>query len=205
MERESFIFYKSFYDSIKELAPEEQVQIYDAIFKYQFEAKEIELKGICKSIFTLIIPQLKANNKSYLNGLKGGAPKGNQNATKKQPKNNLDSTKKQPNENENENENENVNDKYIILVEQVINYMNELAGTSFKTTTKKTQTAIKARLKEGFTVEELKDVVYSKYHEWFEKPIKFQNGVMSDKYYRPDTLFGTKFESYLENYKRDYV
>jgi hypothetical protein len=28
---------------------------------------------------------------------------------------------------------------------------------------------------------------------------------MSDKYYRPDTLFGTKFESYLENYKRDYV
>ena len=194
MERESFIFYKSFYDSIKELAPEEQVQIYDAIFKYQFEAKEIELKGICKSIFTLIIPQLKANNKRYLNGLKGGAPKGNQNATKKQP-----------NENENENENENVNDKYIILVEQVINYMNELAGTSFKTTTKKTQTAIKARLKEGFTVDELKDVVYSKYHEWFEKPIKFQNGVMSDKYYRPDTLFGTKFESYLENYKRDYV
>ena len=89
MERESFIFYKSFYDSIKELAPEEQVQIYDAIFKYQFEAKEIELKGICKSIFTLIIPQLKANNKRYLNGLKGGAPKGNQNATKKQPKNNL--------------------------------------------------------------------------------------------------------------------
>ena len=124
MERESFIFYKSFYDSIKELAPEEQVQIYDAIFKYQFEAKEIELKGICKSIFTLIIPQLKANNKRYLNGLKGGAPKGNQNATKKQPKNNLDLTKKQPNENENENENENdnvndnANDDIYSFVEQ---------------------------------------------------------------------------------------
>lgn len=120
MERESFIFYKSFYDSIKELAPEEQVQIYDAIFKYQFEAKEIELKGICKSIFTLIIPQLKANNKRYLNGLKGGAPKGNQNATKKQPKNNLDLTKKQPNENENENDNvnDNANDDIYSFVEQ---------------------------------------------------------------------------------------
>ena len=109
MKRESFIFYKSFYESIKELDPIDQAQIYNAIFKYQFEGEEIELKGVCKSIFTLIIPQLEANNKRYLNGLKGGAPKGNQNANKKQPKNNLDLTKKQPNENDNVNDNENVN------------------------------------------------------------------------------------------------
>lgn len=113
MKRDSFIFYKSFYDSIKELDPLDQVQIYDAIFKYQFEGEEIELNGVCKSIFTLIIPQLMANNKRYMNGLKGGAPKGNQNATKKQPKNNLDLTKKQPNENVNENDNVNVNDNDI--------------------------------------------------------------------------------------------
>ncbi|HIS62329.1 MAG TPA: DnaD domain protein [Candidatus Scybalomonas excrementigallinarum] len=110
MQRDSFIFYKSFYDSIKELAPEEQVQIYNAIFSYQFENKEPSLNGICKSIFTLILPQLEANNKRYLNGCKGGAPKGNQNATKKQPKNNQKTTKKQPNENDNENDNENVNE-----------------------------------------------------------------------------------------------
>ena len=58
MKRASFIFYKSFYDSIKELDPLDQVQIYDAIFKHQFEGEDIELTGICKSIFTLIIPQL---------------------------------------------------------------------------------------------------------------------------------------------------
>lgn len=110
MKRDSFIFYKSFYDSIKELDPKDQVQIYDAIFQYQFEGNEIELKGICKSIFTLIIPQLEANNKRYINGLKGGAPKGNQNATKKQPKINQKTTKKQPNENDNVNENENENE-----------------------------------------------------------------------------------------------
>ena len=110
MKRESFVFYKSFYESIKELDPLDQVQIYNAIFNYQFEGEESELKGICKSIFTLIIPQLEANNKRYLNGLKGGAPKGNRNATKKQPKNNLDLTKKQPNVNDNDNVNDNVND-----------------------------------------------------------------------------------------------
>ena len=91
--RESCIFYKSFYDSIKELDPQDQDQIYNAIFECQFNGKEIELDGICESIFTLIIPQLKANNKRYENGKKGGAPKGNQNATKKQPKINQKTTK----------------------------------------------------------------------------------------------------------------
>ena len=110
MKRDSFIFYKSFYDSIKELDLLDQAQIYNAIFQYQFEGEKIELIGICKSIFTLIIPQLEANNKRYKNGLKGGAPKNNQNAKKKQPKNNLETTKKQPNENENENVNVNDND-----------------------------------------------------------------------------------------------
>lgn len=92
----------------------------------------------------------------------------------------------------------------ITIVEQVINYMNELAGTNFKTTTTKTISLIKARLKEGFNVEDLKDVVYYKYNEWYKKPFKFTNGMMSDTYYRPNTLFGTKFEEYLENYKKEY-
>lgn len=120
MSRDSFIFYKSFYDAIKEITTEEQAMVVLAIMKYQFEDIEIELTGIPKAIFTLIKPQLNANNVRYKNGCKGGAPKGNSNA-KKQPKNNLDSTKKQPknnqkttekqpNENENENENENVNE-----------------------------------------------------------------------------------------------
>lgn len=95
--RESFIFYKSFYDSIKELDPKDQVLIYNAIFELQFYGKETELNSVSKSIFKLIIPLLEANNKRYENGKKGGAPKGNQNARKhkqettknnqKQPKN----------------------------------------------------------------------------------------------------------------------
>ena len=110
MERESFIFYKSFYDSIKELDPKDQVQIYNAIFSYQFEGEIIELKGVCKSIFTLIIPQLEANNKRYINGCKGGRPKSNQSETKTKPNNNLEITKTKPNENDNVNENDNIYD-----------------------------------------------------------------------------------------------
>ena len=119
MKRESFIFYKSFYDSIKELAPKEQAQIYNAIFEYQFENKIIDLKGVCKSIFTLILPQLEANNKRYENGKRGGRPRRNQNETEIKPKNNQNETKIKPNENDNvnvnENDNVNGNDIYTYL------------------------------------------------------------------------------------------
>lgn len=105
MERNSCIFYKSFYDSIKELDPKDQVKIYNAIFKYQFDNELVDLKGVCKSIFTLIIPQLEANNKRYENGTKGGRPK-----TKTKPNENQKETKVKPNENVNENDNVNNND-----------------------------------------------------------------------------------------------
>ena len=125
--RESFIFYRSFYESIKELDPLDQVQIYNAIFEYEFYKKNNELKGVCKSIFTLIIPQLIANDKRYENGKKGGAPKGNQNA-KKQPKNNLETTEKQPNVNVNVNvnENDNVNDIYNYIEQNFCRTLNPL-------------------------------------------------------------------------------
>ena len=97
MKRESFIFYKSYYDSIKELKGTEQLKIYNAIFQFQFESEEIELKGVCKSVFNLIRPLLNANNQRYLNGKKGGRPK-NENETKKKPENNLNETKKKANE-----------------------------------------------------------------------------------------------------------
>lgn len=104
--RDSFIFYKSFYESIKELDPKDQVQIYNAIFEYEFYKIEPELSGVCKSIFTLIIPQLEANNKRYENGKKGGRPK-----TKEKPNNNQKETKVKPNVNVNVNVNDNVNNK----------------------------------------------------------------------------------------------
>ncbi len=108
MARESFVFYRSFYEAMKKLDIEVQAKVYNAIFLYQFEGQEVELDVIPGAIFSLIKPQLDANNNKYENGKLGGAPKGNQNA-KKQPKNNL----KQPNVNENVNVNDNENEKEL--------------------------------------------------------------------------------------------
>ena len=80
--RSSFIFYRSFYESIKELDETSQYNIYKAIMEHEFEDKEPKLNGIEKAIFVLIEPQLNANKKRYENGKKGGRPKTKQNQNK---------------------------------------------------------------------------------------------------------------------------
>ncbi len=70
MERDSFIFYRSFYEAIKEISEQEQLKVYKAITEYALNQKEIEIEGVSKAIFTLIKPQLDANFQKYLNGKK---------------------------------------------------------------------------------------------------------------------------------------
>ena len=68
--RDSFIFYRSFYESINHLPEDQQLQIYKAISSYSLDFKDVKLEGIPNAIFTLIKPQLEANRKRYLNGIK---------------------------------------------------------------------------------------------------------------------------------------
>lgn len=72
----------------------------------------------------------------------------------------------------------------------IVDYLNEKTGKDFKFTTKKTQSLINARLKEGFTEDDFKRVIDNKCSEWLKDE-------KMNQYLRPDTLFGTKFESYL--------
>lgn len=71
----------------------------------------------------------------------------------------------------------------------IINYLNEKTGKHYKHTTNKTQTVIKARWNEGFTEDDFKKVIDNKVAEW--------KGTDMEKFLRPETLFGTKFEGYL--------
>lgn len=71
----------------------------------------------------------------------------------------------------------------------VIDYLNKKANTNYRPTTKNTQSFINARVKEGYTVEDFKKVIDNKSKEWLNTDF--------EKYLRPATLFGTKFENYL--------
>jgi len=104
--RESMIIYRSFYDAIKELEPTHQAEVWKAVFEYGLNKKDIKLKGLPATIFTLIKPQLDANIRKYENGSKGGRPK-KQKESKEKPKQNLKETKEEPNVNDNDNDNQN--------------------------------------------------------------------------------------------------
>ena len=73
--RDSFVFYRSFYDAIKTLPEESFCRLSMAIMKYAIEGEETELIGMEVNIFTLIKPQIDANNDRYSNGKRGGRPK----------------------------------------------------------------------------------------------------------------------------------
>lgn len=83
---------------------------------------------------------------------------------------------------------DNNKDIYIAVVE----HLNMRLGTKYKPTTKETQKHINARVAEGFTVDDFKLVIDKKSAEW-------KGNKKMQVYLRPETLFGTKFESYLNS------
>ena len=75
------------------------------------------------------------------------------------------------------------------ICKNIIDYLNMVCGTNYKSSTPKTRKQIKARMSEGFSEKDFYTVIDKKSKEWF--------GTDMEKYLRPETLFGTKFESYL--------
>ena len=73
---------------------------------------------------------------------------------------------------------------------EIIDYLNKKAGTHYKSTTSKTQKLIQARCKEGFVKDDFFAVIDKKCAEWLSNPDMI-------KFIRPETLFGSKFEGYL--------
>lgn len=78
---------------------------------------------------------------------------------------------------------------YTPAIAEIVDYLNQMTGKHYKPSTRKTRELITARLHEGFTVDDCKTVIWKKAREW--------RGTEWEKYIRPETLFGTKFEGYL--------
>ena len=73
---------------------------------------------------------------------------------------------------------------------EIVEYLNEKTNSQYRPTSKKTQALIKARYNDGFNIDDFKIVIDNKTTEWY-------NDINMSKFLRPETLFGTKFESYL--------
>ena len=90
-------------------------------------------------------------------------------------------------------ENKDIDKKDIVRqspYKEVIEYLNEKAGTNYRYTSKDTQKHIHARCMEGYNLDDFKAVIDKKVSEWKTDPKMIA-------YIRPSTLFGAKFEGYL--------
>lgn len=119
-------------------------------------------------------------------------PNDNQMTTNGQPNDNQVTTKCQPNVSIGKDRigEDRIGKDISIDIVEIVTYLNELCGTNYKSNGKKIRSLISARMNEGFTVEDFKTVIWKKSREWKDDPNMCQ-------YLRPITLFGTKFESYL--------
>lgn len=107
--RDSFVFYRGFYEALSEVDPDTKAKAVDALCEYALNGVTPECSGAVAMFFKMAKPQIDANNRRYENGKRGGRPR-NQTETKGKPNGNQTETKPEPNVNVNVNANANVNE-----------------------------------------------------------------------------------------------
>ena len=120
-----------------------------------------------------------------------------QEKTTEKPQEDQEKTIKKPQEDTNKNDNNEKNEKNNILVAEIISYLNEKTGKNFKSGVPKNRDLIKARINEGYVLEDFKKVIDNKVAEW--------NNTEMSKYLRPETLFSNKFDGYLNQVPKEMV
>lgn len=200
-----FTIYKEYYELITLLTEREQQELLLAITKFMFEDVEPTLNDKQTKIFNnLRRPLEKSKKRSKCGSITKSNENQEENETK--TKENQKQIKTKSNENQKENESKthqdvnvivNVNDNVDVNVNKItiaeikgiIEYLNIKSNSHYKYSTDKTQTLIKARIKDGFTLDDFKIVIDKKCEEWL--------GTDFEKFLRPETLFSNKFEGYL--------
>lgn len=81
-------------------------------------------------------------------------------------------------------------------IKVIVEYLNNKIGAHYKPNGKKMKELIRARMNEGYMVEDFKTVIDKKFKSWGNDP-------KMSLYLRPTTLFGTKFSEYLNEYQAE--
>lgn len=217
--------YLDYLENLETYTLEEQGRLFRAMLTYAKTGEEPEFSGREQHAWPFIRSRINRDLErieiSRVNGRKGGRPKktapepvlsapvpevlpeeplpaeepedipGKPEETQENPE--------EPNEtikNKNKKKKKNKNKKEYILSDsdrsasdRIVAYLNDQAGTGYRPTTPATQRLIRTRMGEGFTEGDFRRVI--------ENQCKLWRGTDMSRYLRPETLFGTKFEGYL--------
>lgn len=206
------ILHEEYRERMKKLSPERLGKLIHNMFlvdeKKQpnaFSDDEV-LDLLSEVVCGRLAREIKAYDSKSSAGKRGGAPKGNHNASKKQAENKQKTTEKQAENNQetspisynllpisnnqipitNLKENKKESDPFA---EDVISYLNFKTGRHYRVTAK-TLGYINGRVNEGYTTEDFKRVIDKKVKDWM--------GTDYEKYIQPSTLFApSHFDQYL--------
>ena len=201
MMTDGFIFYASFYQAVTCLSDDDRLAAYDMICGYAITGFEPEqTTGAAYAVYLMAKPQIDKNRARRENGMRGGRPKTerkpneNQTETKDEPTHYAPETILEAKEKDKDKvkvkEKDNKANALMPAVFEIVDYLNEKAGTKYRASSRTTAQLIKARLEEHYTVSDFKRVIDNKTAEW----LNTEQAV----YLRPETLFRpAHFESYL--------
>ena len=201
-----------------ELPERERERLWRIVIEYVTTGVEPQGRGAAMAVFTAVRPSLDNNVARQKAGKSGGRPRKTQKQTETKPESKTKANEKQtqkqtetkpesktkangiangkqtPRKTESEDEDEIVMSKDITTpiapYAQIVAHLNARAGTSFRPDSGKTRRLIDARWHEGFRLPDFERVIDAKCAEWLHDRDMC-------RYLRPETLFGTKFEGYL--------
>lgn len=173
----SFSIYRSVYDALMAYPPAEMKEAFRLIGEYALNgALPDSQEGVAFGLFCSVRPLLDRSLKKATAGRTGGLASASKREAKRKQ---TEAEGKQKEAKKQDNG----------ICSEVVDYLNQKAGTSFRASSEATRKLIHARCAEGFGIDQFRTVIDKKTAEW--------KGTEWQKFLRPQTLFGTKFESYL--------
>lgn len=164
--RDTTIIYRSFYEAIKTLSKEDQANVWEAVFEYSLNMKEIELQGVANTIFLLMKPNLEANIKRYNNGKKA---KHKQKVSKTEARGKQEVSKDEANKDKDKDKDNNDNKEIYI---SYLSHLNLCTNKKYRGSPK-AKAAFFARLKDGYTFEEITKAISNASNDPFHRENKY--------------------------------
>ena len=208
-EKDAFLIHNSQYQAVRNFSNEDYGKLFHAICRYHIKEDIGDLDDKIQVAFEFFKVQFEYDREKWekiresrsASGKKGGRPKSKPKQTKANKANAFSEkqteAKEAVNVNGNVNGNVNVNDikKKASPLDEIIHILEDLnkrikSKKGFSPLAQCNQNLIKARMSEGFTVENFITVNEKKVKQWLHDP-------EMSKYLRPATLYGNKFDGYL--------
>ena len=204
---DGFTMFAKFADALVSMPCDQRMELCDAVVMYGYFGAEPDLEYPLSSIFALMKEDIDNSKSARKRGQDGGRPRKKPGVSQTEKPEVSQTEKPEVSEKTEKGESQykpiqtstdqdrnplsgKPDAADAIPYGEIVSILNERTGQHYQQTTEKTRRLIRARWREGFRVPDFAAVVEKKAAAWLGDPDM-------SRFLRPETLFGTKFEGYL--------